>query len=62
MEQGKCYNELANEIMECAWDIQDVIDGTNNDFSKNDKLALNRLKKQCEFFLQVYSEYQNNNK
>lgn len=59
MGQGKCYNELDNEIMESALDNQDVIDSTNNDFSKNDKLALKHLKKQCEFFFPANSDYQN---
>lgn len=55
MDYTKNYNELADEIMEATWDIQDVMEG-RNDFNESTVAALKNIKKQCEFFIRIYDE------
>jgi hypothetical protein len=58
MDYTKNYNELADEIMEATWDIQDVMEG-RNDFNESTVAALKNIKEQCEFFIRIYDEYIN---
>lgn len=57
MSKSKHYKELAVEVMETAWDIQDAIDGTNNHFNKDEMIGLKHLKEQCELFIRCYNDY-----
>lgn len=58
MDKQNDYRKLAIEIMKTTWDISDVLDGSNNDFSTVEFLALRKIKNECEDFINKFNEYQ----
>ena len=58
MDKQNDYRKLAIEIMKTTWDISDVLDGSNNDFSMGEFLALRKIKNECEEFINKFNEYQ----
>lgn len=50
------YLEIAEELQEVVWDIEDAID-THTDFSENRFEELKKLYKNCEFFIAEFEKY-----
>ena len=52
------YKEIAEELQEVVWDIEDALD-TNSQFSYDRLKQLEEIHEQCKLFIQHFGRYEN---
>ena len=52
------YKEIAEELQEVVWDIEDALD-TNSQFSNDRFKQLEKIHEQCMLFIQHFGRYEN---
>ena len=52
------YKEIAEELQEVVWDIEDALD-TNSQFSHERLEQLEKIHEQCKLFIQHFGRYEN---
>lgn len=52
------YQQVEEDVRECLWDIQDVIDGTSNDFVEEKRQSMKAIYEICKEFIVEFEKYQ----
>lgn len=51
------YNEIANDLLEAVWDIEDMLD-THRVFTNDRFESLTNLYEMCSKYMQMYNKYE----
>lgn len=51
------YNQVGEEVRECLWDIQDILDGRSNDLTEDNGVCMESLYNVCKKFINEYEKY-----